>query len=196
MQLALVYTNLGRFFEAERYFHQGIAYVTEHDSDRTVLTLNQAFLARTLALQGKWVEARTYAKAAVDTAETLTLLNKTAVGAVAGPILARTGSWDLGLELLKRSEAQARAMGFLKCLAYGCQAQAHLYFLHGDLKEAQEYTERALAVSEINDLQAFVTCYHWYYPLCCTAWRRASRPVSFKGPHERLASGAQTPHPS
>jgi len=166
LQLALVYTNLGRFSEAERYFHQGIAYVTEHDSDRTVLTLNQAFLARTLALQGKWVEARTYAKAAVDTAETLTLLNKTAVGAVAGPILARTGSWDLGLELLKRSEAQARAMGFLKCLAYGCQAQAHLYFLHGDLKEAQEYTERALAVSaKINDLQAFVTCYHWYYPL-------------------------------
>lgn len=166
LQLALVYTNLGRFEEAERYFLQGAEYVKEHDGDRTVLSLNLAFLARTLAIQGKWVAARSYADEALDVAEPLTLLNRTAVAALAGPILARTGSWDQGMKLLKRSEKHAREMGFLKCLAYGLQAQAYLYFLRGDLSEARHYTRKALTVSaKINDLQNFVTCYHWYHHL-------------------------------
>ena len=166
LQLALVYTNLGRFEDAERCFLRGIDYVREHDSDRLSLALNQVFLARTLAIQGKWVEAQAYALEALETAESRPYLIRTSVPTVAGPILARTGSWEQGLEMLKGAAERAREMGFIKCLAYAYQSLAHLYFLHGDLEEAKEYTRKALTTSvKINDLQNFVTCYHWYHPL-------------------------------
>ena len=166
LQLALVYTNLGPFDDAERYFLQGINYVREHDSDRASLALNLVFLSRTLALQGKWVEARANAKEALEVAESQPLLFRTSIPTVAGPILARTGSWDLGLNLLKGAEKKALRMGFAKSLAYCYQALASLYFLQGDLVEAKRYTQKALVASaKINDLQNFVTCYHWYYPL-------------------------------
>lgn len=166
LQLACVYTNLGRYEEAERHFLQGIAYVREHDGDHQSLVLNLAFLARALAIQGKWVAARSYAQEALQAAETQPALTNTAVATIAGGILARTGSWAEGLELLQRAEIRSEQMGFLKSLAYCCQSLASLHFLQGDLPQARTYTRKALKVSaKINDLQNFVTCYHWYYPL-------------------------------
>lgn len=166
LQLACICTNLGRFAEAEEYFLKGINYVREHDSDRSTLALNLVFLARTLSLQEKWIEARAYAKEALAVAESQPYLLRTSIPTVAGPILARTGTWDLGMELLKKAEKRAEAMGFVKAHAYNCQAQAALYFMQGDHENAKFYTEKALSLSvKINDLQNFVTCYHWYYPL-------------------------------
>lgn len=166
LQLAMVYTNLGRFEDAERCFRQGIDFVRENDSDFSDAALNLAFLARTLAIQGKWVAARAYALEALEAVESQPCLFRTSVPAVTGPILARTGSWDLGLDLLKGAAERAQEMGFTKCLAYAYQSLAHLHFLHGDLEEAQQYTLKALTASaKINDLQNFVTCYHWYHPL-------------------------------
>ncbi len=166
LQLALVYTSLGRFSEAEHCFLQGAEYVKEHGSNRSDLALNLAFLARTLAIQEKWVEARAYALEALEAAEGQRYLYRTSVPTLTAPILARTGSWDLGLTLLKDAAQRAEQMGFIKCLAYAYQSLAYLHFLHGDEGEAQEYTRLALAASaKINDLQNFVTCYHWYHPL-------------------------------
>lgn len=166
LQLALVYTSLGRFEDAERCFLQGADYVREHDSDRSNLALNLVFLARTLAIQGKWVAARSCALEALEVVESQPYLFRTSVPAVAGLILARTGSLDTGLALLVGAAERAKDMGFLKCLAYCYQSLAHLFFLHGDLEKAREYTQKALITSaKINDLQNYVTCYDWYYPL-------------------------------
>ena len=166
IQLACIYTNLGRFADAERFFRQGIDYVRKHDSDGAYLALNLVFLARTLSLQEKWVKARTYAEEALKVAETQPYLIRTSVPTVAGPILARTGSMELGIKILKQAERQAESMGFAKCLAYCYQALASLYFLQEDWVQAEAYTNKALTVSaKINDLQNFVTCYQWYYPL-------------------------------
>jgi len=166
LQLALVYTNLGRFADAERCFLQGVNYVREHDSNRSDMALNLAFLARTLAIQDKWVEARAYALEALEVAKSQPNLFQASIPTVTAPILARTGSWDEGLEMLQAAAKRARKMGFLKCLAYAYQALAHLHFLHGDVEEAKEYTVEALTVSaKINDLQNFVACYYWYHPL-------------------------------
>ena len=166
LQLACVYTNLGRFEEAERYFHRGIDYVREHDSDRSGLALNLVFLARALSLQGRWVEARAYAQEALELAEAQPRLFRTSVPAVAGPILAYTGSWDEGIELLKQAEKRASSMAFAKGWAYCCQSLAYLYRLQGDEEQAKVYAHEALIRSaKINDLQNFVTCYRWYYPI-------------------------------
>lgn len=166
LQLACVLVNLGRVQEAEQLYLQGAEYIREHDSDQSFLALNLAFLARTLAIQEKWVAARAYADEALAVAKTQAFLIRTSVPTITGHILARTGSWDKGMDLLKKAEKRARSMGFIKCLAYNLQAQANLYYLKGDIKNAHLYTEDALTVSaRFNDLQNFVTCYHWYYPL-------------------------------
>jgi LuxR family maltose regulon positive regulatory protein len=166
LQLAMVYTNLGRFADAELCFRRGIDYVREHESNRCDLALNLVFLARTLAIQGKWVAARACALEALEVAASLPRLYRTSVPTVAAPILARTGSWDWGLTLLKEAAASAQEMGFSKCLAYAYQSLAYLHFLHGDVEKAREYTYQALTTSaKINDLQNVVSCYHWYHPL-------------------------------
>ena len=166
IQLACIYTNLGRFAEAECLFKQGIDYVRKHDSDSAYLALNLVFLARTLSLQEKWVEARTYAEEALKVAKTQPYLIRTSVPAVAGAILARTGTMELGIEILKQAEEQAERIGFAKALAYCYQALASLYFLQEDHTQAEAYTDKALVASaKINDLQNFVACYRWYYPL-------------------------------
>jgi len=85
---------------------------------------------------------------------------------VAGPILAYTGSWDEGIELLKQAEKRASSMAFAKAWAYCCQSLAYLYRLQGDEEQAKVYAHEALIRSaKINDLQNFVTCYRWYYPI-------------------------------
>lgn len=116
-------------------------------SDRSSLALNLVFLARTLSLQEKWIKARTYAKEALEVAESHPYLLRTSIPTVTGPILARTGTWDLGMELLKKAETRADTMGFVKAHAYNCQAQAALYFMQGDHERATSYTEKALYLS-------------------------------------------------
>ncbi|NMB01040.1 MAG: tetratricopeptide repeat protein [Firmicutes bacterium] len=166
IQMASVYTNLGRFADAELFYQKGIDYVRKHDSDRSYLALNLVFLARALSLQGKWIKARTYAEQALEVAQTQPRLIRTSVPAVAGLILANTGDWEKGISLLKQAEQEAAKMGFAKAQAYACQALAALYFKLGNRSEATHYTEKALKRSaRINDLQNFVTCYKWYHPI-------------------------------
>ena len=80
-------------------------------------------------------------------AEPLTLLNRTAVAALAGPILARTGSWDQGMKLLKRSEKHAREMGFRNAWPTACRPKPICISSGVTLSEARHYTRKALTVS-------------------------------------------------
>lgn len=166
LQLACVYANLGRFEDAEQCFHRGIDYVREHDSDQSGLALNLIFLARTLGLQERWIEARTYAQEALEIAKSQPRLIRTSIPTIAGPILALTGSWEEGINLLQQAEKRASHMGFAKAWAYCCQSLAYLYYLQGDQEQAEAYAHKALVRSaRINDLQNFVACYRWYHPI-------------------------------
>ncbi|HRF48724.1 MAG TPA: AAA family ATPase [Anaerolineales bacterium] len=138
---ALAYTNLSsasselfHFAEAERFFHEGMLYVTERGLERFRLYL-LAWHAHTLLHTGRWLEAEQTALSVVER-QSVSVTSRITALAVLGHLKARRGEPDAA-EVLDEAYVLSRELASLHRIGLVRIARAEAAWLRGDMPEAR-----------------------------------------------------------
>ncbi|HEX3048840.1 MAG TPA: BTAD domain-containing putative transcriptional regulator [Bacillota bacterium] len=173
-QLGRINMERGDLITAETCFNRGIDLIKENKSEYFYLTLNQAYLAQCLVLQGKPVDPKfleeILAEASAQSGLILALCqNRIAWIYIQAGKTSKAGVtpyWDQAESILTQSLSTLEEMGYDPFLSYGYSVLAGLYFLKGEQRLAGEYSQKSLEITARNKyVQDYFAFYDSFHPI-------------------------------
>lgn len=165
-QLADCYLNRRELHKAEEYFRKAVELLETTSGERFYLTLNKAYLARTLSEQGRLSEAQIIAEQVVGEAKEAAGLGLAIAQELAAPILWRNGKQKEAKEMLLTATAFLERVGFPRPLGHAYAALAMFHVTAGDRVSAAHYAEKTLALSSrYNYCQSFFVAFDIFQPI-------------------------------
>lgn len=166
IQLASLHADRREWQLAEEQYNRAIQLIRDNNGERFYLAINLIFLAQCLGLQGRWIEARVQAEAALMEAKQISGLALAVCRSLGSAIFAQTGSLREGAEMLQAAIADLERMKFKKAVCHAYAIQAWFYFHAGETEAMQTYARKVLQLAaEMSYLQIFLTYRDMFQPI-------------------------------
>ncbi len=165
-QMADIYLNRRDLPKAEEYFRKAVDLLEKTSGERFYLTLNKAYLARTLSEQGRFAEAEAIMEETLAEAKEAAGLGLAIAQELGAPILWRYGRRQEAKTMMLSATATLEQMGFSRPLGHAYAALTMFYAAEGDQAAAANYAAKTLAISARNNYyQSFLVADDIFRPI-------------------------------
>ncbi len=145
-QLGSVYVDRGEFEKAEECYFKGID-LAENGGGLHFLSLNKAYLANCLCLQGRLIESLAYAEQVLTLARTQSQTLLASCQVLCAPTFIQSGDIAKAKQMLLEALPPLEQWQFAKPLSYCYADLALIHFKTGDLQRAGELSRKLLILA-------------------------------------------------
>lgn len=150
-QLGSIYADRGDFAKAEECYGKGID-LAENGGGLHFLSLNKAYLANCLCMQGRLVESQAVAEEVLALARTQSETLLATVQVLCASTYIRNGDLARAEHMLSEALHPLEKWQFAKPLSYGYANLAVVYFESGDLQRAGQLSRKLLNLAARKNL--------------------------------------------